>query len=397
LTASTTAFYRVPVPQGPEDATPAREASAQAERLAALARLAGGVAHDLNNVLTAIVGYCDLARLHQARPEQWSADLAEAVAAAGRATDMTRRLAMFGRRHAGEPRPLELDAVLREMERRVRAVASGPVSAALGAPGAMITADPFYVREAVETLVGWGRLAGSRGVTLATSVEQVSAADAQDRADAHPGSHVCLAVTHHGLALDPAYAVQALEPFVRGRPQGDDGLKLASAYGLVLQAGGHATTGMSGDAMHFRFWWPRAARGGELDAVLPVAGAEAVVETRQRTVLVVEDEATVRSLLEELLQAAGFRVLSCGGGQEALALLEQPDFAPDVVITDVVMPDVTGHDVAHATRRLHPEAAVLLISGQDAPAASAFPFLRKPFSQAALVQTVAALVAGSLR
>jgi PAS domain S-box-containing protein len=365
------------------------EQLAHAQKLEAVGRLAGGVAHDFNNLITVITGYTDLLRqsLDEADPRQ--ADATEILRASSRAAGLTQQLLAFARRQLVQPRILDLNLLVANVTGLLERLLGEQVKIRLElAPEpAIVEVDPGQFEQLLMNLAVNARDAMPQGGRLAIRTRQTA-------------EEVVLEVEDdgHGMAAD--VRTQMFEPFYTTKPPGKGtGLGLATVYGIVQQSGGRiAVASEVGEGARFTITLPRsraqpaAALPPELHAVL-VRGSERI--------LVVEDDDQVRRLAERALGAAGYQVVSASAGEEALALVRSAAEPFQLLITDLVMPGWNGQEVAARFRALVPGAPVLMISGYTDDAATreglltaGQSFLPKPFTPAELAGRVRDLLEG---
>jgi two-component system, cell cycle sensor histidine kinase and response regulator CckA len=379
----------------------------RAQKMDAIGRLAGGVAHDFNNLLTTIQGHVELLITDVGEDSAIGAELTEVREAAARATSLTRQLLAFSRRQVLQPRVLDLNAVIRDMERMLRRVIGENVTLtlALAEDTGCVRADPAQIEQVLLNLVVNARDAMPRGgsVRISTARREFTANDASG-ADQPAGSYVVLQVQDAGMGMTSQVAAQAFEPFFTTKgPGGGTGLGLSTVYGIVRQSGGHV--------------WLRSQPGVGTDLIvaLPAVADEPVdalpetgsaplpvsqlPEQGRGTILLVEDEKGVRELTQRVLERHGYAVLAAEGGQAALDMLATAPRRIDLLLTDVVMPEMGGRDLAATVRTRVPDLPVLFISGynedavlNDGVLVEGSSFLEKPFTPAALVECVAGIL-----
>jgi two-component system, cell cycle sensor histidine kinase and response regulator CckA len=366
----------------------------RAQKLEALGRLAGGVAHDFNNMLTAIRGYSELLldRLEPGSPAYDEA--AEIRRAAEQATGLPQQLLAFGRRQSLEPKLVDLNEVVSTARGLLRHLLTETIElvAIPEAAAATTLVDPGQIEHALVNLALNARDAMPDGgrLTIATRDAEVDAALAAEH-DAAPGKYVVVAVTDTGTGMDDEMQARAFEPFFTTKAQGEGtGLGLASVYGTVTQSDGFVRLESA----------PGAGTTVELyfrHAAVPAAAPRNAQPARRRlpTVLVAEDEDIVRRLAADVLSRSGFRVLTAADGAEALRLHEHLDGPLDALVTDVVMPGVGGRELAERIREIDPRLPIVFMSGYAGQAGSAdlgslerAGHLQKPFSPRTLVDAV---------
>jgi PAS domain S-box-containing protein len=394
-----------------DDVTALREAEArlrQAQKMEAVGRLAGGIAHDFNNLLTVIKGYCDML-LRPSAPDSPAAEpLRQILSAAGQAADLTNQLLAFSRQQVLSPRLMNLNDLLADM--------AGPLQRLLGdrvrlslvqAPDLTpIRADPTQVRQAILNLAANARDAMPDGgaLTVETANVDLDAAHAEQHPGAAPGPHVMLAVSDTGTGMDEETRQRVFEPFFTTKPSGrGTGLGLAIVYGFVKQSGGHVhLTSAPGEGTTLRIYLPRAAADAE--AATPQPPPAEAVPRGTETVLLVEDDETVRAFVARVLREAGHPVLEATSPQDALRLARNPSTPFDLLISDVRMPGMSGPDLVREIRAARPDAPVLyitgyadrLLGGPGGPDGDA-DVLVKPFTPAALAAAVRRALAAAPR
>jgi len=369
----------------------------QAQKMEAVGRLAGGVAHDFNNLLTAILGYCNLA-LEEMPPDQPTRrDLEEIRDAGERAATLTRQLLAFSRRQTLRPEAVNLNALVRQLEKMLQRLLGEDVEleAILADELPLVMADPATIEQIVVNLAVNARDAMPSGGRLLIETARVDLDEAY--ADAHatvaPGSYVRLAVSDTGHGMDAATRARVFEPFFTTKPQGKgSGLGLSTVYGIVKQTGGYIWVYSEvGQGTVFKVYLPLVDRPTaqtrqEKPSAAPVAASE--------TILVVEDEDAVRALTCEVLRRRGYCVLEAAHGVDALKVVDGYDRHIDLLLTDIVMPYMNGRDLAAQMATLRPSTKVLFVSGYTdhvaarQELAAGAPFLQKPFTPDVLARKV---------
>ena len=368
----------------------------QALKLESVGRLAGGVAHDFNNLLVAILGYAQFLEEGIRAGKPSLEDLAEIREAGEQARDLTRQLLAVARRQVVEPVVMDLNGVLRDAERLLRRVlGEDVVLTVIPAPDLWrVKADPAQVQQVVLNLAVNARDAMPRGGTLVLETANVEIDDryAQAHPGVRPGRYARLAVSDSGVGMSPEVRAHLFEPFFTTKPAGEGtGLGLATVYGIVQQAGGHVSVhSETGRGTSFQIHLPRteeAEAGPEPAAARRDIGGD-------ETVLVVEDAPAVRELAVRALEEAGYRVLQARNGREALAAAGAPG-PVHLVLTDVVMPDMSGPQLAQALGRNRPGTRVLYMSGYTENTVvhhgvidAGVSFLAKPFTPTSLLEKV---------
>ena len=394
-----------------EDVTEQRqleEQLRQSQKLEAIGRLAGGVAHDFNNMLTAIGGYTALALEHAQSGSALHGDLEEIRKATDRATLLTRQLLAFSRKQVLMPELLNLNGVVLELESMLRPLIGEDVELTTQLDPALgpIEADPGQLHQVVMNLVVNARDAMPDGgaITIVTSNAEI----AENEDAIEPGRYVTLTIRDNGQGIDEATLRQIFEPFFTTKDAGKGtGLGLATVYGIVKQSGGYvAVDSEVGVGSAFTIYLRRAdgvvqqVVAPEPAPVVAVAPASAVTATSTR-VLVVEDEEVIRGLVDQVLRGEGYDVLLAADGDEAIELADANPV--DVLLTDLTMPGIGGHELADRLRAGAPELRVMFMSGfaegKDFSATALPPataFLEKPFTFTMLSERIRELIAAPI-
>ena len=370
---------------------------AQAEKLEAVGQLAGGVAHDFNNLLTAVLGNLDLVAAAVPPTDPARLDLAEARRAAERAAELTRQLLAYGRRQVLSPRLLDVNAVLAEnavlLRRTLPATMAFDLVPAPSVP--RVRADPGQLVRVLMNLVlnarDAVRAAGGGTVRIETAERHVDDVGLPGRgpggpADAPaPGRYVAIVVADTGTGMDAATRARVFEPFFTTKPVGEGtGLGLATVFGIVAQSGGTVQLESEpGRGTTFTVLLPAV---DEEDDARPSPDAPRGAET----VLVVEDDASVRGVARRMLERHGYTVFEAEHGVDALGQIEHRGDEVDLVLTDVRMPGLDGRELARRLRAERPSLPVVLMSGYPSESATAadLRFLAKPFTAGALLHMV---------
>ncbi len=362
----------------------------QAQKLEAIGRLAGGLAHDFNNMLSVILG-CGEQLLDQLHPgDPLVEDVREIVEAARRSAAMTRQLLAFSKRQPLKPEVVFLNRHLREMERMLRRLIGEDIRLQLSLKDdlAPVTVDPGQIDQVILNLVVNARDAMPEGgeLTIGTDNVELDSSYAAVHPEVRPGPYVLLAVTDTGRGMEAEVKDRIFEPFftTKGGEKGT-GLGLSTAYGIVKQSGGHIWVySEPGRGTTFKVYLPRT----EAAAAMPVP----VPEEQGRPgagehVLVVEDDGPLRVVLKRMLTRLGYRVTVAANGGEALLLMEERGLEPDLLMTDVVLPGMSGALLAERLQRYRPGLRVLYMSGYTGDTVvhhtgleAGTPFLQKPFS-----------------
>ena len=370
----------------------------QAQKMDAIGRLAGGVAHDFNNLLTVILGRTDILLTQIKTEDPLRRGIALIQRTAGRAADLTRQLLAFSRKQVLEAVVLDLGVVTTDMKEMLARLIGEDIALVtnLAATLGHVKADRGQIEQVVMNLAINARDAMPQGGQLVVETANADLDDEYVRRNvgSRPGPHVMLAVSDSGVGIPRELQRHIFEPFFTTKEQGKGtGLGLATVYGIVKQSGGYIEVDSEpGRGTTFRIYLPRvdsASPAAERSprAAAPTGGTE--------TILLVEDEDGVRELARDILRSSGYTVLEGRNGAEGLLLGERHQGALDLLLTDVVMPRMSGRELAERMVSLRPELSVLYMSGYTDDAVirhgvlgSDTAFLQKPFTPAALVQRV---------
>ena len=334
----------------------------QARKMEALGRLAGGVAHDFNNLLTVISGYGQLAleSLGSTPPERLTSYMQEILNSARRASAMTGQLLAFSRRQVVQPKVLDLRDLLRNMERLLQRMIGEHVdlTVSCGHERCLIRADVHQMEQVLMNLAVNARDAMPLGGML--EIECGILPEPVER-PGFPPLNVILEVRDNGVGMDEPTKARMFEPFFTSKGQGKGtGLGLSTVYGVISQAGGDIDVeSVLGQGSRFRIYFPLAPGKAEELPPRPDDAAPVGLET----VLLVEDEPGVRALAETVLKKLGYKVLVADGGEAALAIWRERRGSIDVLLTDVIMPQMSGGDLAHKLREMNPRLKILFMSG----------------------------------
>jgi two-component system cell cycle sensor histidine kinase/response regulator CckA len=338
----------------------------QAHKMEAVGRLAGGVAHDFNNVLTIIRAQTEFLLADLPADDPRRADVQEIQCAADRAATFTRQLLAFSRRQLLQPEVLDLNGIVRGMEMMVRRLVGEDVVllTKLHPELPSVWADPGQLQQVILNLAVNSRDAMPTGGTLLieTRVVELDEHYPRQHPSAKPGVHVVLAVTDTGCGMDRATRSRIFEPFFTTKEPGKGtGLGLSTVYGIVKQSGGHIWVYSEvGRGTTFKLYFP-PHYGAVQEAEPQPAGAPGI--GTGATILLVEDERPVRSTVRRLLERHGYNVLEAGNGQDALSLVSSRNTEIHLVLSDMVMPGMGGTELASRIRALHPTLPVLLMTG----------------------------------
>jgi len=337
----------------------------QSQKMEAVGRLAGGVAHDFNNLLTVISGYGHMILRDLPGEDPLHGCVEEVLKAASRATSLTNQLLAFSRRQVIQPKVLDLNALVANMDRMLRRVIGEHIELeTVLRPGlGSVRADAGQLEQVIINLAVNARDAMPEGGKLSIQTGNVEVArSSRLHADVRPGSYVRLTVADTGKGMDAEIMVHLFEPFYTSKETGKGtGLGLSTVYGIVKQSGGEVVVeSKPGRGATFTIYLPRIT---EPSLTAPLTEAEPAVRAGTETLLLVEDELGVRQLVCEMLQRLGYRILQASGGAEAFRLFEQHQGSIDLLITDVIMPQMSGRELAQRLKVLQPSLKVLYISG----------------------------------
>jgi len=374
----------------------------QAQKLESIGRLAGGVAHDFNNMLSVILGYGEIVHqeLHPGDPLR--KDMEAILKAARSSADLTRQLLAFSRKQTLQPEVLDLNEVVRSIEKMLRRLIGEDIALELSLSKDLshVKVDPGQIEQVIMNLAVNARDAMPTGgkLLIETSEVELDEAYAQNHADVTPGKYVMLAMTDTGCGMDKEVLLQIFDPFFTTKEKGKGtGLGLSTVYGIVKQSGGN-------------IWvYSEPGQGATFKIYLPVTGdqAETLAEEVAREesagggehILVVEDEESLRKLLKAMLSRSGYKVTLAANGGEALLLVEEKGLKPDLVITDVVMPGMSGRELVDRLQRKQPDLMALYMSGYTDNAIihhgaldPGTPFIQKPFTIHDIAEKVRAVL-----
>ncbi len=376
----------------------------QAQKMEAIGRLAGGVAHDFNNIIGAILGYSDLSLTVVPPESPVSRHLAQIKKASGRAALLTRQLLAFSRQQVVFPRVLDLNDVVRNVtELLLRTVGEDiAISFWPTVPIGSIRADPGQIEQVLVNLVVNARDAMARGGKIV--IETGHAELDEHYVFQHPGSlagqYVVLTVSDTGCGMDENVKSHIFEPFFTTKEAGHGtGLGLSTVYGIVKQSGGNIFVySEPGKGTTFKLYFPRVAKKAE--ALLP-PHEEPELPGGSETILVVEDDEPLRELAATLLQEAGYRVIEAKDAETALDILKASEPGVDLLLTDVIMPGKSGVQLLEQAKAIHPTLRSLFVSGYAADLVTSrgglmpeAAFLAKPFTRISLLTKVYTVLHG---
>jgi PAS domain S-box-containing protein len=376
----------------------------QAAKIEAVGRLAGGVAHDFNNLLTIINGYSDLVLRHLEPSDPIRSHLEEIKNAGSRAALLTRQLLAFSRQQVLAPRVLDLNDLVADVEKMLRRLIGEDIEMAIVRGPALwgVKADPGQIGQILMNLAVNARDAMPEGgnLVIETANVELDSSYAGRHRGAHPGRYVMLAVSDTGTGMDAETQAHIFEPFfTRKEKEKGTGLGLATVYGIVKQSGGHVWVySEPGRGTTFKIYLPRAE---EIDESGQAPEARARPLGGSETILLVEDEGAVRALAARILQEHGYKVLQGATPTDAIQIGEQHKETIDLLLTDVVLPGMSGRNVAEHLAFFRPGMKVLYMSGYTDDSVvrhgvleANTAFLQKPFTPASLARKVREVLDG---
>lgn len=368
----------------------------QAQKMEVIGQLAGGVAHDFNNLLTVILGYGEL--LLRGNVPASSRGLIEEIMKAGnRAAGLTHQLLAFSRQLVLAPKVLDLNLIVRDTEKMLGRLIGENIklTSTLHPTLSRVKVDPGQIGQVIMNLAVNARdaMPGGGTLTIETSNVDVDQTFEQLRPEFNPGRYVLLAVSDTGCGMDEATRAHIFEPFFTTKAPGHGtGLGLATVYGIVKQSGGYVYVDSEpGVGTTFKIYLPAVEEGLSLDQ--PACASAKPMGTE--TLLLVEDEDAVRTFVRNALQMYGYTVLEARSGEEALRIYRQHEGRIHLLVTDVVMPEMTGRQLAEGLAKSKPRLKVLYLSGYTPDTVvrhgvleNETAFLQKPFTPLALAQKV---------
>jgi len=370
----------------------------QAQKMEAVGRLAGGIAHDFNNILGIIIGYSDLSLGLIAPDNPVNRYVEESKKAAKRAALLTKQLLAFSRKQVIFPRILDLNELVRNVTEMFLRVVGEDVALEFRptAPLGTIKADPGQIEQALMNLVVNARDAMPTGGRII--IETGEAELDEDYVSLHRGSsagqYVVLAVSDTGCGMDESIQSQIFEPFFTTKGVGHGtGLGLSTVYGIVKQSEANILVySEPGKGTTFKIYFPRV---GEKAEALVLSNEGAAPRGRSETILVVEDDKTLRELTGKLLRDVGYRVIEAKDADEAIRVMATSEAGIDLLLTDVIMPDKSGPDLVKQVEREHPKTRFVFMSGYSDDMVKLHgllireeTFLEKPFTKRSLLVKV---------
>jgi two-component system, cell cycle sensor histidine kinase and response regulator CckA len=369
----------------------------QAEKMDAVGRLAGGVVHDFGNTLSVILSYSGLLLSDLGRDDPSRKDLEAIFNAGTRATKLIRQMLSFSRQQVLDPKVLDLNEIVRGIDKMLQRVVGEDVKLiATAAPGlGTVRVDPGHIEQVIVNLVVNARdaMPGGGMVTIETSNVDLREAEAHGHPGVAPGRYVMLAVRDTGIGMDDATRARIFEPFFTTKEKGKGtGLGLSTVLGIVEQSGGSVRVASEpGKGATFEVYLPRV--DDAVEVARPTLAPTTLCGTE--TVLLVEDEDSVRAVARAILQRNGYRVIHASNAREALLICENHAEIIHMLLTDVVMPEMSGADLAARVRETRPGTKVLFMSGYTDESVArhgvlepGVAFLQKPITPKTLARKV---------
>jgi len=371
----------------------------QLQRLEAIGRLAGGIAHDFNNILTAIKGNAQLALMRSIEDNFIKERIEGVLDASERASSLTRQLLAFSRRQILETKVIDLNKLIKDIEKMIRRLIGEDIELEIYSEceKATIKADPTQIEQVLINLIVNARDAMPQGgkLTIETSCVELDEEYVKRHIGVTPGSYVMLAVSDTGAGMTEEVKERCFEPFFTTK-EGGTGLGLSTVYGIVKQHGGNIWVYSElGKGTTFKIYFPKTQE--------PVEDIKketyVVIPKGNETILLIEDEKKVREITALMLKSLGYNVLEASNGDEAISIAKEYIKPIDLVLSDVVMPGITGFDMVDRIREKHPEIKVLFMSGytdnvivHHGILKEGVNFIQKPFSLKAIAEKIRSIL-----
>src|SRR5439155_12538393 len=340
----------------------------QAQKMEAVGRLAGGIAHDFNNLLMVISGYCEFLLDRIGSDPALRGPAQEIASAAERATSLTRQLLAFSRKQLLAPKVMDLNSVVTENLQMLTRMIGEDIdlvmipAADLGA----VRADPGQIDQVIMNLAVNARDAMPQGgrLTIETANVTLDETYARLHAPVRPGEYVMLAISDTGMGMDAETQTHIFEPFFTTKGLKGTGLGLSTVYGIVKQSGGYIWVySEPGKGTAFKIYLPRVAESSQSEAVVATSSKTPKAEGGKETILLVEDEDTLRRLAREYLEKQGYNVVDAADGAMALQIAVAHEGVVHLLLTDVIMPGMNGRELAQRMLEIRPNVKVLYMSG----------------------------------
>jgi nitrogen-specific signal transduction histidine kinase len=368
----------------------------QAQKMDAIGRLAGGIAHDFNNLLTVISGYSQMLQANEAAAGAMREPILQIVEAADRAAALTAQLLTFSRRRATKPRDIDLNGVVSNLERMLRRLLGEDVEVTLSLDPACgrIRADPGQIEQAIMNLAVNARdaMPGGGRLVIETACLEVDEVLASRHIGLTPGEQVQLTVSDTGCGMTAEVQAHLFEPFFTTKEPGKGtGLGLSIVYGIVTQAGGKILVySEAGKGSTFKVFFPKLQAAGDFEDMAP---ASQPPRSGTESILIVEDEKGIRDYMRAALGARGYTLLDAADGVEAMEVARNYRGEINLLLTDVIMPQMGGPQLAGRLRELRPGIKVLYMSGyselrMEGDLGPGEKMIQKPFSPTAIAGSV---------
>lgn len=372
----------------------------QSQKMEAIGQLAGGISHDFNNLLTVITGYSTLAYQKIGSEHPAAKDIEQVINAGDRATSLIRQLLAFGRRQILDPQPINVNVFIASIHKILcRLIGENiTLTTQLSHDISMVLADPSQIEQIIMNLVINARDAMERGgiITIETANQTLDSSFVRKNRGAVEGDYVVISVRDTGMGMTDEVITRIFEPFFTTKAESGTGLGLATVYGIVKQNNGYIKVASQvGIGTEFKVFIPRLIKNTRDKAVSSSAGSSEKPVRGEGLILVVEDEQTVLDLAAVSLRSQGYDVLTANSPLEALKIFDRAGEKIDLIVTDVMMPDMSGSEMALKMRMKHPSVKLLFMSGyseeklnpQDFQGEQ-IRFMTKPFSPADLAALV---------
>ncbi|MGD0970293.1 MAG: FIST N-terminal domain-containing protein [Desulfobaccales bacterium] len=376
----------------------------QSQKMEVVGRLAGGVAHDFNNILTAIMGYNEIVMMSFREEDPIFRHLEGIRKSAERAAALTRQLLAFSRKQLLQPRVTNLNTVITNLEAMLRRLIGEDINLVILLDQALkaVKADPAQFEQVIMNLVINARDAMPMGgkIIVQTANVYLNETFTRRHPELQPGPYIQVSVIDHGLGMDPETLAHIFDPFFTAKASGKGtGLGLSTVYGIIKQSGGHIeVSSQPEEGTVFEIYLPQIEDSPEDSSEQCVSG---VTPQGSETVLVVEDEEVLLKLIQEALEMQGYHVLTARNATEALELVKGHAAPIHLLLTDVVMPHKNGRELAELLSPLHPEMKILFMSGYTEDSMvirgllnAALPFIQKPFPPMDLLCKVREMIDG---
>lgn len=372
----------------------------QSQKMEAIGQLAGGISHDFNNLLTVITGYSTLALQKIGSDFPAAKDIEQVINAGERATALIRQLLAFGRRQILDPQPININSFIASIHKILCRLIGENISLTtqLSRDISLVLADPSQIEQIIMNLVINARDAMERGgiITIESSNHTIDSTFVRKNRGAVEGDYVVISVRDTGMGMNDEVITRIFEPFFTTKAESGTGLGLATVYGIVKQNNGYIQVlSQVGIGTEFKVYIPRLLDHNEDKELSGTQGRPSIPERGEGLILVVEDDQTVLDLAAVSLRSQGYDVLTASGPLDALRIFDRSGEKIRLVLTDILMPEMTGPEMTKEMRLKYPDVKLLFMSGYSEEKLSTLdvpgeqvPFLRKPFTPADLAKLV---------